>query len=88
MVERGNSLVRLWPRQFQSGQEKGGEPPLEVGEDGEVVGLMIGGGRGGVAAGGEEPHLAGDQLFQVAWKAGGTGGEEWVCGFTGFKGKV
>ena len=72
MVERGNSLVRLWPRQVQSGQEQGGEPPLEVGEDSEVVGLLIEGGGGGAAAGGEEPHLAGDQLFQVAWKAGGT----------------
>ena len=75
MVERGNSLVRPGPWQFQSGHEKGGEPPLEVGEDSEVVGLMIGGGMGGVAAGGEEPHLAGDQLFQVAWKK--AGGNRW-----------
>ena len=77
MVERGDISVRLWLWQLQSGHEEGGEPPLEVGqEDSEVVG-----GGGGAAIGtdgaGGKPHLAGDQLFEMAWKAG-TGDEDWV----------
>ena len=72
-----NPAAALWLWQFQSGHEEGGEPPLEVGQEGgEVIGVMGGGGGGGDGAaagtGGEEPHLAGDQLFEVAckWKAG------------------
>ena len=61
-----NPAAALWLWQFQSGHEEGGEPPLEVGQEGgEVIGVVGGGGGG---TGGEEPHQAGDQLFEVAWK--------------------
>ena len=63
-----NPPTALWLWHFQSRHEEVGEPPLEVGQDnGEVVGVI-----GGVWAvfgsgAGDEPHLAGDQLFEVAW---------------------
>ena len=42
-----NPAAALWLWQFQSGHEEGGEPPLEVGQEGgEVIGVMGGGGGG------------------------------------------